>query len=603
MTQDANSHLQSAAALFQKGNFEGALASSLAALNLSPGHPEGLHLKALSLGHLGNTDEAAVAFNEAATNHPQRHAVFSNLGNALRAAGRVEDAITAYRKAIDVDPQFVNAWYNLGVALKQAGETSEAEKAYRQALALNPKHAPALNNLGILLKRDADRNEAIEVFTAALRVQPNMVTSLVNRGAVYRRLGRTDEALVDHQRAVLLAPGHAEALYQLANSQSLAGLFSEAEKSFHRVLAITNDRIDAHRDLAKMLWEMGETNRYLAALDSAIKWQPSPELLVLRGELSFRAGNIDDTMAAAERAIVRQPGNSPAHRLRGRVFGAQGQLKDAVAAACKAHELDPDNFETRHDFAEALLRVGGFTDAIELLSGDAPREHMQKHIGLLWLAQRAVGLDEYKQLYDYDRFTTKMTIRTPDGFRSVEDFNVALTQAIVSIHKTTVQPIDQTLYGGTQSRGRLWDEPHPVIQLLKKALLDAAREFVGQLPDDPGHPFLARKTTDLTCAGAWSVVLSSGGGHVDHIHPDGWISGPYYVRVPDDMTGGEHAGCVRLGASPLAGLDLPAERWVTPEAGAVVMFPSYMWHGVSPFQSNSARITAPFDLVPVSRSG
>lgn len=602
MTNSANSHLQSATALFQKGNFEGALAGSLAVLNLSPSHPEGLHLKALSLGHLGNTDEAAAAFREAATNHPQRHAVFSNLGNALRAAGRFEDAITAYRKAIDADPQFVNAWHNLGIACKQAGETSEAEKAYRQALTLNPRHAPALNNLGILLSSDADHIEAIKVFSMALREQPNMVSALVNRGAAFRRLGRTDEALADHQRAVLLAPDHAEALYQLANSLSQAGLFDKAESSFKRVLAIANDRIDAHRDLARMLWEMGETSRYLAALDDSIRVQPTPELLVLRGELSFRAGNIDDTMAAAERAISTQPGNSPAHRLRGRVFGAQGQLKDAVAATCKAHELDPDDFETRHDFAEALLRVGGFTDAIELLSGDAPREHLQKHMGLLWLAQRAAGLDEYKQLYDYDRFTTKMKIRTPAGFRNIEEFNVALTEAIVAIHKTTVQPIDQTLYGGTQSRGRLWDEPHPVIQLLKNALLDAAREFVDQLPDDPSHPFLARKTTDLSCAGAWSVVLSSGGGHVDHIHPDGWISGPYYVRVPDDMTGGEHAGCVRLGASPLAGLDLPAERWVTPEAGAVVMFPSYMWHGVAPFQSESARITAPFDLAPASRS-
>lgn len=32
------------------------------------------------------------------------------------------------------------------------------------------------------------------------------------------------------------------------------------------------------------------------------------------------------------------------------------------------------------------------------------------------------------------------------------------------LHATTVQPLDQTLYGGAQSICRLWDEQQPVIQ-------------------------------------------------------------------------------------------------------------------------------------------
>lgn len=59
-----------------------------------------------------------------------------------------------------------------------------------------------------------------------------------------------------------------------------------------------------------------------------------------------------------------------------------------------------------------------------------------------------------------------------------------------------------------------------------------------------------------------------------------------------------NAGCLRLGRPPFERANLGAQHWVKPAAGTVVFFPSYMWHGVEPFQSAEQRITAPFDLAP-----
>jgi uncharacterized protein (TIGR02466 family) len=193
-------------------------------------------------------------------------------------------------------------------------------------------------------------------------------------------------------------------------------------------------------------------------------------------------------------------------------------------------------------------------------------------------------------------------IEAPSGYADLAAFNDALAEAILPLHWGTARPLEQTLYGGTQSSGRLWEEPIPVIQALKQQLLAAAAQYVDELPDDPAHPFLSRKSRKLTCAGAWSVVLSSGGGHVDHIHPKGWISASYYVRVPREVLSSEKSGFLRLGASGVPGVHLEAERWFKPEEGAVVFFPSYMWHGVEPFESETLRITAPFDLAPIPDS-
>jgi hypothetical protein len=45
---------------------------------------------------------------------------------------------------------------------------------------------------------------------------------------------------------------------------------------------------------------------------------------------------------------------------------------------------------------------------------------------------------------------------------------------------------------------------------------------------------------------------------------------------------------------------LPAERWVQPEEGKLVLFPSYVWHGTQAFDRGDQRLTVAFDVVPAS---
>ena len=64
------------------------------------------------------------------------------------------------------------------------------------------------------------------------------------------------------------------------------------------------------------------------------------------------------------------------------------------------------------------------------------------------------------------------------------------------------------------------------------------------------------------------------------------------------MTGAEGAGALRFGRPPLDDPRLTAERHVTPEPGLLVLFPSYMWHGVERFEAAGPRITTPADFAP-----
>lgn len=78
---------------------------------------------------------------------------------------------------------------------------------------------------------------------------------------------------------------------------------------------------------------------------------------------------------------------------------------------------------------------------------------------------------------------------------------------------------------------------------------------------------------------AWSVRLKKGGYHVMHNHPKGDLSGVYYLRT-----------------GPGADLTLGEER-ITPQPGMLLLFPSDMPHGTTPYEGEAVtRLTIAFDV-------
>jgi uncharacterized protein (TIGR02466 family) len=113
---------------------------------------------------------------------------------------------------------------------------------------------------------------------------------------------------------------------------------------------------------------------------------------------------------------------------------------------------------------------------------------------------------------------------------------------------------------------------------------------------DPRHPLLGQpRDRPIRFAGSWSVRLSGGGYHANHVHPDGWISSALYIVLPPDL-GDAEAGFLVLG-QPQAqlGLDLAPTRVVEPKPGRLALFPSWMWHGTRPF-GEGERMTVAFDV-------
>jgi hypothetical protein len=133
---------------------------------------------------------------------------------------------------------------------------------------------------------------------------------------------------------------------------------------------------------------------------------------------------------------------------------------------------------------------------------------------------------------------------------------------------------------------------------LKARIAEAMEQYIAKMRSDARHPFLGRRGKGFRTTGSWSSRLSDCGYHVNHVHPDGWISSCYYVSVPPAAENEEtKQGWIKFG-EPSFDIGLGPRRAVRPVPGRLVLFPSYMWHGTNPFHDSSPRLTIAFDAVP-----
>ncbi len=617
-------HLQQALAAFQAKNHSACLKASEAALRLSATQADALHFKALSLGYL-QRDGADKAFTEAAKYNPRPHEVLHNYANYLRRAKRLAEAEKIFRQTITSKPDFAEAYYSLAQLYLEMDDAGQAETALRQCLALKANHSAAAIALGGVLSESYRAKEAIDLLKKIIAAEPQNVLALNNLGAAYREAGDLNEALVYQQRAANALKDTSdktadiklsgEVTANLARAYQRLGRQQEAYKVYLEALEIDPTNSETHRDYNRQLWERGENKAFLRSFDpvlSAASDEQKAELLMVKASLALRAGKVDAALDAARATQALFSQHAEALALEADILSRAGEGEAAETTYRKAMAAQP-TLDVLHEFAEFLLSQSRFDEARTLLDEGSKRqrgiEGLQKQIALQALALRGCNDEAYQLWYDYDLLTAKRALTPPPEYGSLEEFMAAVEEGLEPLFETENAPLEQTLFNGVQSPGHLWDFDIPVIQALRKAMFDVACGFVADLPYDENHPFLKRRPAideiekSLMFTASWSVKLRSGGGHVDHIHPRGWISSAHYVRVPKALpsqTDNSRGGWLRLGASGVRGLDMPAERYIRPDPGHLVLFPSYLWHGVEPYTDAEPRITTPVDLVPAS---
>ena len=192
--------------------------------------------------------------------------------------------------------------------------------------------------------------------------------------------------------------------------------------------------------------------------------------------------------------------------------------------------------------------------------------------------------------------TPMLRQRCPDAAR----VNEGLIRAIHE--KERAEPTaGRSLIGGWHSRDDLLDWPYPEIRTLRSWIGMAIQEMTKfAMPDLAQGPPVK---IDLD-GGAWANIVRDGSYHKIHSHPSCDWSGVYYVAVGQaDPNGPPDNGMIefldpRMAATKpgLQGPEAFPKLRVPPEAGLMLLFPSWLYHYVNTFHGTGERISIAFNV-------
>jgi uncharacterized protein (TIGR02466 family) len=498
------------------------------------------------------------------------------------------------------------------MSLHRAGRVAAADECYARFLEVEPQHAQALRLRGVLAREQGDAGRALALLQQACAAVPEDAEAAAELGLCYLATGDLLLAEKALRAAVHLAPDHQRALANLGALLQYRGHVDAAADCHRRALALDPDDIEVRCNLINTLLEAGRGMAALAESDAALKDHPGRALLlVARGAVLCGVERYDEAVADLERALKIQPADDMALINLGLARRMLGQHEAAIAILRTAVRINPDNARATADLANLLAASGQMGAALSLCE-----TFLDRHPGeCLVLTVYAYALrdagraDEARQILDLERCVRVLETRVPAGFADLATFNAQLAECIENDPSLNANPLGKSTRLGGQT-GELDLDAHPALSALRELINTAVRDSAAHFRRTglTTHPMMARAADRWTLR-VWGTVLGPGGHQAPHMHPLGWLSGAYYVRVPHDMhsmaAGSDPAqppGALEFSRPPERLLvQAPAEvRVVVPHEGRLALFPSAFYHRTIPFTSGEKRISIAFDAMPVN---
>ena len=471
-------------------------------------------------------------------------------------------------------------------ALNSSGQPlplTDVDRALRVA-----PHDPRLWHVKGLIHREQERRElAIPALQQAVQLAPN--EPLIAHGYARTLLEAGLPAVEAFARAVKLAPANQDVVKGLASALVAVGRIQDAIAGLEHALRRSPLWTDGHLLLSSLRWSEGEREGFTRSFDEALVQHPSS--LDLRREQLIALAEAEHFDAALSRIAEGRAryGEQPLFVIQEAIVRSEAGDQDTADLLFSQLPISTNSSldvrRVRH-----LLRSGRPEQAREVLQPWLERPEQDMFWPYAASAFRLLDDPRSEWLEGDERFVGVYDIaeRLPplDSVASV----------LRKLHISKSQFFSQSVRGGTQTDGNLFQRIEPEIVALREVIRQIVGEHSAHLPPiDNKHPLLRYRPERIQFTGSWSVRLVAGGNHANHIHPMGWLSSALYIVLPPDL-GQQHAGCLTLG-EPQAQLrlDLPPTRVVEPRLGRLALFPSWMWHGTRSF-GEGERITIAFDV-------
>lgn len=349
-------------------------------------------------------------------------------------------------------------------------------------------------------------------------------------------------------------------------------------------------------NLANLLTLLDGHRDALNALVEGVEQCPEDDnLRYLASKAHYALGEYETALESCDSALRLNPGHEGARLLRFNLLVKTGSVEAAGTLFDTAVEAEDSESYVFDYLCARLAEPGIAEELLELCNARLARTSPSvqavyfKAVALAALGDAAAA----EEVLSLDRVVTLSTPPAPAGYPDREAFRAALADEILRHPSLKANPRGKATSGGQQT-DPLRERDGPALA----ALLDLVRAEVER------YATLARPAANRTskCAlQVWAVVLGPDGHQQTHRHPDGWLSGVYYVQAPWSQRDGRYCGDLLIGGlGKHMAISAPWEiRRIEPVPGQLVLFPSYVPHETEPSNAAGQRISIAFDVLPI----
>ncbi|NQV99505.1 MAG: tetratricopeptide repeat protein [Rhodospirillales bacterium] len=371
-------------------------------------------------------------------------------------------------------------------------------------------------------------------------------------------------------------------------------------------------------------------------LQDALKMAPThPDALNLKAVFLMNQGNVAGAVRLLRKITTLAPNFAQAHFNLGTALNALGKQKPAIRALSRAIDIEPDHADAHFNLGNALRQSGHIDTAIthynktleispdhSAAATNLASAHLETNnpSAALSAGQLALQADpgnrdaisfcaiaaveagdpgRAAELLNPQLLVRPRQFSSGDGIGDLDAFNAALAAHVLAHPTLAREPHNKATRNGQQTDNLALGERGPVAQLqaMIGTALDDYLQVIGGGNTHPYPPLIP----PLSQIDIWGTVLGAQGHQTAHMHRAAWVSGVYYVKLPDVMSAGgdDHAGWIEFCRPPDQFNCQTAHpvHLIEPKEGLLVLFPSFMYHRTIPFDSEQTRISIAFDLL------
>ena len=506
------------------------------------------------------------------------------------------DAIENFKEAYNNDNTSLLPLYNISTAYIRSLKYQECINYFSNHKKIVNNDALLLSNIALCLHNLKNNADALKYFLQSLKIDPDNENICYNYAVFLYDINEIDKAvdilkkLYYKNRNILIGLNLSKYLSQQNNKL----LSIEIAKELFDNNSNNTDVLINYSEILRI------NKKYKMAVDLLLNNKTQIESFDYYNELAKAYYDNNDFINASinyKKCLSIDSDNKIILRDLAIISAKQSHFEESLNYCLTALNHDPENESIHQLVIENLYKIGNFDNFIkESIKFEEKYPYNQINNAL-------------RTLLRYDHNINNSSLFCSSPFDNIKVYNFNDTDRKTNLLKglrdlafdmnIIDEPNKVATIKGVHTDFTVFDNQNKhsleLEQFIHSCISDYKLSYTNKndklITDWPDNYFI----------NGWCVILREGGYEAPHIHPNAWLSGCFYIDIPQNISNNKgNIEFITYGYDiPHTNNNLPCHSY-KPENGSCILFPSSLFHYTVPFNGKSDRISLAFDIIPVT---